>query len=45
MYILSVYVKVSGGHDKLVRVWNAEGLSHIKNFKGHRNSVTVSDVG
>ena len=37
--------KVSGGQDKLVRVWNAETLSHVKNFKGHRNTVTVSNMG
>ena len=28
----------------MVRVWNAETLSHIKNFKGHRSTVTVSDI-
>ena len=39
-----LYAKVSGGQDKLVRVWNAETFSHVKNFKGHRNTVTVSDV-
>lgn len=33
-------ILVSGGQDKLVRVWNAETLSHIKNFKGHRSTVT-----
>ena len=35
---------MSGGQDKLVRVWNADTLSHVKNFKGHRSTVTVSDV-
>ena len=39
-----MHAKVSGGQDKLVRVWNAETLSHIKNFKGHRSAVTVSDM-
>lgn len=41
---LHLTLKVSGGQDKLVRVWNAEELLHIKNFKGHRSTVTVSDM-
>lgn len=43
MYIC-MRAKVSGGQDKLVRVWNAETLLHIKNFKGHRSTVTVSGI-
>ncbi|XP_065909895.1 U3 small nucleolar RNA-interacting protein 2-like [Dysidea avara] len=31
---------VSGGEDKMVRVWEADTLTHVKNFKGHRNAVT-----
>ena len=25
----------------MVRVWEADTLTHVKNFKGHRNAVTV----
>lgn len=32
---------VSGGHDKLVRVWDTEKNELLESFKGHRDSITA----
>jgi len=31
---------VSGGDDKIVRIWSLADLSHVKNFQGHRGPIT-----
>ena len=34
-------MQVSGGGDRVVRVWSADTCTHFHTFRGHRGTVTV----
>ena len=38
-------MQVSGGGNRVVRVWSADTCTHLHTFRGHRGTVTVRKEG
>ena len=36
--------QVSGGHDRVIHVWDVETSTHLHTFTGHRDSISVGNM-
>lgn len=41
---LSQSLQASAGADKVIRIWDGETNLHLHTFKGHKDTVSVSNV-
>ena len=42
-FILHNTYQVSGGHDRVIHVWDVETSTHLHTFTGHRDSISVGN--